>query len=73
MHPLADLVVNDARRDWILSVYPPEDTGRPGILATELKKQAEKPRRDPARLGLVSSPETELELEDEAEARAVAA
>jgi hypothetical protein len=29
---LIDLIVDDARRDWIMRTYPPEDQGRPGIL-----------------------------------------
>ena len=32
---LADLVVSDVRRDWILRTYPFDDVGRPGILCSE--------------------------------------
>ena len=45
---LAELIVSPARAAWILARYPPEQTGRPGILATHecgprLKKRSPVP------------------------------
>jgi hypothetical protein len=42
---LIDLIVDDARRDWIMRTYPPEDMGRPGILVVRKTDGVRKPNR----------------------------
>jgi hypothetical protein len=39
---LAALVVSEERRAWILETYPPEETGRPGILVAQERKRVHK-------------------------------
>ena len=36
---LAALVVSEERQAWILETYPPEETGRPGILVAQERKR----------------------------------
>jgi hypothetical protein len=38
----ATLIVNDERAAWILSRYPPEETGRPGIIVAQERKRVRK-------------------------------
>jgi hypothetical protein len=38
--PVADLVVSAERAKWIMAVYPPEDTGRPGVFAADSHRGA---------------------------------
>ena len=48
---LATLIVSDERAAWILSTYPPEETGRPGIIVAQERKRvhkAEKQTREDA-------------------------
>lgn len=49
---LADLIVSDERRLWILERYPFEDVGRPGILHVESKRSRHpRKKRDVLRWG----------------------
>lgn len=42
---LAALVVSDERRAWILATYPPEETGRPGIIVAQERKRVKTKKR----------------------------
>jgi hypothetical protein len=42
---LATLIVSDERRDWILETYPPEETGRPGIIVAQERKRVRKTKQ----------------------------
>lgn len=59
-HPLFDLIVSDERREWILSRYPFEDVGRPGILASTPEKKL-RHRKNTARQDSGESPGNEHE------------
>ncbi|HXX18708.1 MAG TPA: hypothetical protein VEJ46_04850 [Candidatus Acidoferrum sp.] len=49
---LVDLIVSDERRAWILTRYPFEDIGRPGILHVEPKTSKHwRKKRDSMRWG----------------------
>jgi hypothetical protein len=45
---LGELIVSDARRDWILQRYPPSDQGRPGLLCVhEPKRRGPRAKKEP--------------------------
>jgi hypothetical protein len=55
-YPVADLIVSPERAAWIMAVYPPNDMGRPGVLAHS-------PRGESVRIA-DDGPLDEVEIED---------
>ena len=39
-HPMAELIVSEERRLWILATYPPSEMGRPVILFCEPQRKS---------------------------------